>query len=255
MESGLHISLSAERLFTLWGFPITNSLIMEWLVIVAILLSAYLFGLSLKLNPGRTQAGVEQFYEYLMDMIASTLGSRQLAERYFPLIATIFIFILTANLFEFLPIIGPITAGGVPLLHTATSDLYTTLALAIIAFFVIEVSGVLTLGLLKYGSKFVNFKGGAMGFAVGLIEIIGNLARLISFSFRLFGAVFAGEVLLLVIAYFIPYVASVPFMAFEAFVGLLQAAVFALLTMAFIKLSIDEPHGGERHEGDAVGAH
>ena len=90
-----------------------------------------------------------------------------------------------------------------------------------------------------------------MGFAVGLLEVIGNLARLISFSFRLFGAIFAGEVLLLVIGYFIPYAAPVPLMAFEAFIGLLQAAVFAILTMAFIKLAIDEPHGSH----DAHAAH
>ncbi|MEK7068553.1 MAG: F0F1 ATP synthase subunit A, partial [Patescibacteria group bacterium] len=81
-----------------------------------------------------------------------------------------------------------------------------------------------------------------MGFAVELLELIGNLARLISFSFRLFGAIFAGEVLLLVIAHFLPYIAPVPFMAFEVFIGILQAAVFAILTMAFIKIAVEEPH-------------
>jgi F-type H+-transporting ATPase subunit a len=109
------------------------------------------------------------------------------------------------------------------------------------------VSGILALGILKYGSKFVNFSGGAMGFIVGLLEIIGNLARLVSLSFRLFGAIFAGEVLLLVIGAFVPYFLPVPLMAFELFIGLLQAAIFAILTLAYIKLALEEPHGGKSH--------
>ena len=149
-------------------------------------------------------------------------------------------------MFDFLPIFGSIGLHRgnmfVPLLHPVNADLNTTLSLAIISFFVIELSGILTLGVLKYGSKFVNVTGGAMNFIVGLLELIGNLARLISFSFRLFGAVFAGEVLLLVIGSFVPYLLPVPLMAFEMFIGLLQAGIFAILTLAFIKLAIAEPH-------------
>jgi F-type H+-transporting ATPase subunit a len=247
MESGLHITLASERLFTVLGFPVTNSLVTTWIVMAVLLLAAWLLGKSLHMKPGRIQAGVEEFFEYLLGMIEATLGSRALALRYFPLIATIFVFILAANLFDFLPIFGSIGfARGdefIPLFHAVNADLNTPLALAIISFFVIEVSGIATLGVLKYGGKFINIHGGAMMFAVGLLELVGNLARLISFSFRLFGAIFAGEVLLLVIAHFLPYIASVPFMAFEAFIGLLQAAVFAILTLAFIKIAIEEPHG------------
>jgi F-type H+-transporting ATPase subunit a len=198
------------------------------------------------MKPGRMQGGIEMFFEYLLEMMEDTLGSRALAERYFPLIMTIFVFIFAANLFDFLPIFGSIgfTHEGefVPLFHAVNADLNTTLALAIISFLVIEASGIVTLGVLKYGGKFINIRGGAMMFAVGLIELVGNVARLISFSFRLFGAIFAGEVLLLVITHFLPYIASVPFMAFEAFIGLLQAAVFAILTLAFIKIAVEEPH-------------
>lgn len=251
MEEGLHISLSSERLATLWGLPITNSLITTWVVMAVLLLGGYLLGKSLRMKPGRFQAGVENFFEYLLEMIEDTLGSRELALRYFPLIMTIFLFIFTANLFDFLPIFGSIgfTRGDefVPLFHAVNGDLNTPLSLAIISFLVIEASGIFTLGVLKYGGKFINIRGGMMMFFVGLLEIIGNIARLVSFSFRLFGAIFAGEVLLLVIAHFLPYIASVPFMAFEAFIGLLQAAVFAILTLAFIKIAIDEPHGSAEH--------
>lgn len=271
MEEGLHIALASERLFTLWGLPITSSLLTAWLVMATLLVAAFVLRRKLSLVPGRIQAGIEMFFEYLLGMIEATLGTRELAVRYFPLIATIFIFIFTANMFDFLPIYGTVGVvdhdhhGLVPLFHAVNADLNSTLALAIISFLVIEVSGIMTLGALKYGSKFVNFNGGAMGFAVGLLELIGNLARLISFSFRLFGAIFAGHVLLMVVGTFLPYIAPVPLMAFEMFIGLLQAAVFAILTMAFIKIAIDEPHG-DSHEnkqsshgagstGQAHGAH
>lgn len=254
MDEGLHIALASERLFTVWGWPITSSLLTAWLVMATLLLGAWLLRRRLSLVPGKIQAGIEMFFEYLLGMIEQTLGSRALALRYFPLIATIFLFIFTANMFDFLPLYGTVGIvdeehhGLIPLFHAANADLNTTLALAIISFLVIEISGIVTLGALKYGSKFVNVSGGAMGFAVGLLELIGNLARLISFSFRLFGAIFAGHVLLLVVGTFVPLVVPVPLMAFEMFIGLLQAAVFAILTMAFIKIAIDEPHGShEQH--------
>lgn len=257
MESGLHITLAAERLFTVWGFPVTNSTLAMWLVILLLVGVGALVSRRVSLVPGRLQNLFEMVFEYLLDMMERTLGSRALALRYFPFITTIFLFVLVANWLHFLPIFGTITVEHghemVPLFHGVNADLNSTLALAIISFFVIELSGILTLGVLKYGSKFVNFTGGAMMFVVGLLELIGNLARLISFSFRLFGAIFAGEVLLMVVGTFVPYFLPVPLMAFEAFIGLLQAAIFAILTLAFIKLAIDEPHGAEKHI--AAGAH
>jgi F-type H+-transporting ATPase subunit a len=86
-----------------------------------------------------------------------------------------------------------------------------------------------------------------MGFFVGILELLGNLARLISFSFRLFGNIFAGHVLILVIVFFLPFFVPVPLMLFEVFVGFLQAAIFALLTLVFIKLAVEPPHGEEAH--------
>ncbi|MEK7109508.1 MAG: FoF1 ATP synthase subunit a [Patescibacteria group bacterium] len=246
MDTGLHISLAAERVGTFLGLPITNTLIAAWVVIAVLVLVGLLVRRNLSLVPGKLQNAFEMLIEYVFNMMEQTFGSRVLAARYFPFIATIFIFILASNLFDFLPIFG--TFGFyhgeefIPFFHPVNADLNTTLALAIISFFVIEVSGILTLGVLKYGSKFVNLKAGAMMFVVGLLELIGNLARLISFSFRLFGAIFAGEVLLMVVGTFVPYFLPVPLMAFEAFIGLLQAGIFAILTMAFIKIAVEEPH-------------
>jgi len=219
---------------------------MAWIVIALLFILGIIIKKRISLIPGKLQNAVEAVFEYIFNLIEETLGSRKLANRYFPLIATIFIFILLANVLEFNPFAESVLvrSGGeyVPLIHTVSSDLNSTLALAIISFFAIELSGIFTLGFLKYASKFVNFKGGFMGFMIGLIEIIGNLARLISLSFRLFGAIFAGEVLVLIISKFVPLILPVPLMAFETFIGVLQAGIFAILTLAFIKIAITEPH-------------
>ena len=259
MEDKLHIMLAAEKIGNIFGLPVTNTLITTWLVIGLLIILGIVVRKKIALVPGKLQNALEMLIEYFFGLVEETLDSRRLAKRYFPLIATIFIFILAGNLFDFLPLFGTIgiyhNEEFIPLLHPVNAALNSTLALAIISFFVIELSGIFTLGFLKYGSKFVNFKGGAMGFMIGLIEIIGNLARLISLSFRLFGAIFAGEVLLLVIGAFVPLFLPVPLMAFEIFIGILQAGIFAVLTLAFIKLAIAEPHGSETVYGEKKMAH
>ena len=246
MEQGLHITLAAERLFNVWGFPITNATLAMWLVTAVLVVVGVLVGRRPSLIPGKVQNAFEMLFEYLLGLYEQTLESRRLAVRYFPFITTLFLFIVAANLLGFLPIYGPLQlARGeehAALFHPSTADLNTTLALAIISFVVIELSGILTLGVLKYSSKFITIQAGVMGFIVGLLELVGNVARLVSFSFRLFGAIFAGEVLLLVVGTFVPYFLPVPLMAFEAFIGVLQAAIFAILTLAFIKIAIQEPH-------------
>jgi len=232
----LEISIGAEKIFEVAGFPVTNTLLTSWLVVAFFIIVSQLIVRKVQLIPAGIQNVSEFVVEGVLGLMGGVLGSRSIAEKYFPLIATIFIFILASNLFDFLPIFGSFGFHRgeefIPFFHPVNADLNTTLALAIISFFVIEVSGILTLGVLKYGSKFVNVRAGAMMFVVGLLELIGNLARLISFSFRLFGAIFAGEVLLMVVGTFVPYFLPVPLMAFEAFIGLLQAAIFAILTLA-----------------------
>ncbi|HYD93479.1 MAG TPA: F0F1 ATP synthase subunit A [Candidatus Paceibacterota bacterium] len=244
--SAIHVVLKAEPIFSIGGFDITNALLLTWITMAVLVLFAYFFGKSLKVVPGKLQAGIEWAFEGVLSFMEETLGSRALAERFFPLIATIFLFVFIANELAFIPGVGSLMVGDVPLFRAPAADLNFTLALAIISFLTIEVTGILTLGLLKYGGKFVNLKS-PVDFAVGIIELISNLGRLISFSFRLFGNIFAGEVMILVAIFFLPYVLPVPLMAFEVFVGLIQAVVFSMLTLFFIKLAIMEPHGEEAH--------
>jgi len=245
--SGLHITLAAEELFSVWGLPVTNTLLTVWVVIALLLLAGYLVGRRVRLIPGKVQNAFEMLFEFVFNYIEETLGSRALAERFFPLIVTLFLFIFAANLFEFLPFVESIGIRHgeefIPLLRSANTDLNVTLALALIVFLTIEITGVVVLGFLKYWSKFVNLKGGVLGFLIGLIEFVSNLARLISFSFRLFGNIFAGEVLLIITGFLVPYVVPVPFLMLELFVGFVQALVFAMLTTVFLGIATASEHG------------
>lgn len=244
--SGIHIVLKAEEVFSLFGFPITNSLLMTWLTMAVLLVFAFLFRREIALIPGKLQAGVEWMFEGVLNYMTEVLEDEKLARRFFPLIMTIFLFVLVANELAFLPGIGSVGVdnghGGLtPLLRAPSADLNMTLALAAISFFTIEIAGAAALGFFKYGSRYINFSS-PLNFAVGLIELVSNVGRLISFSFRLFGNVFAGEVMIVVAMFFVAYLLPVPLMAFEVFVGFIQAVVFAMLTLFFIKLSVMDPH-------------
>jgi len=256
-ESGLHVALAAERVGTLWGLPITNTLIAAWAVMAVLLIAAFFVGRAPNLLPTKLQNLFEMMVEFVLDFMERTLGDRSLAMKYFPLVATIFLFIFTSNLFDFLPFFGSLGiqhgAELIPLFRPVNTDLNVTLALAVIAVFAVEFAGITALGFFTYAGKFFTFRGRGianrlLNFFVGILEFVSEVSRLISFSFRLFGNVFAGEVLLGVIALFVPYGVPVPLMAFELFVGFIQAVVFAMLTLFFIKMAVAAPHTDEHHE-------
>ncbi|KND49545.1 MAG: F-type H+-transporting ATPase subunit a [Parcubacteria bacterium C7867-008] len=245
MEKGIHVVLKAEQLGTFLGLPITNSLIMTWIVMAVLIGFALIFRSKLAMIPGKLQAGVEWLFESVLNYMTETLEDEKMARKFFPLIMTIFLFLLVANELAFLPGVGSIgiTEHGefLPFLRAPSADLNLTLALAIISFLTIEITGIVALGFYKYAGKYVNFSS-PVNFVVGIIELLSNLGRLISFSFRLFGNIFAGEVMILVAGFFVAYLLPVPLMAFEVFVGFIQAVVFSMLTLFFIKLAIMDPH-------------
>lgn len=245
-QSGIHIALAAEKIGSFLGVPITNTLLMSWVVLTILVLIALTLGVRVRMVPGRVQTLFEWVLSSVHEYVAETLESKDLARRFFPLLMTIFLFIFTANLIEFTPGIGSIGffhANGefTPLLRSVNTDLNVTLTLALISFFVIEITGVAVMGAWNYSQKFFNFHS-PINFAVGMIELIGDLVRVVSLSFRLFGNILAGEVLIVVATYFLPYLAPVPLMLFETFIGFLQAAIFSLLTLFFIKLAVTEAH-------------
>ncbi|MDA1256324.1 MAG: F0F1 ATP synthase subunit A [Chloroflexi bacterium] len=134
----------------------------------------------------------------------------------------------------------------VPYLRGANTDVNTTLAIALVAMVTVQIWGFRSLGFRGYGGKFINIRQGPIFFAVGLLEIIGELARTVSFTFRLFGNMFAGEVLLVAMAFLFPLIGIVPFIGLELFVGVIQAFIFAMLTLVFgVMATIG--HGEEEH--------
>ncbi len=242
MEEGIHVSIKAEELTQWMGVPITNTLIMSWIVVALLVLLAFVIKRNVKLVPGKFQIVMETMFGGAQQFVADSLESETLAKRFTPFLVTLFLFILIGNWLEFIPGVESIvfhTAEGheVPLLRAINTDLNIPLALAIIAFITIEITGITVLGVWKYAGKFFNFHS-PVGFFVGLLELLSEMIRLISFSFRLFGNIFAGSVLVMIITFLAPYAIPAPFILFEVFVGLIQAAVFALLTLFFIKLAI-----------------
>ena len=164
---------------------------------------------------------------------------------FFPFLGSLFLFIILSNWFGLLPGVESIVLkkGGesIPLLRGTTADLNVPLALALLTFIVIQWSGIKYIGFLEYAKKFINFKN-PMTVFVGLLEIISEFSKIISFAFRLFGNIFAGEVLIAVIAFLIPVLASFPFLALEVFVGFIQALVFSMLAAVFLNTAMAKTH-------------
>jgi len=243
---GISVKLAPYVVGEVFGVPLTATLITTWVSMILLIALAFIATRKIAMVPGRTQSIAEVLVGGVYDYMDSVLESRDMARKYFPVVMTIFLFILTLNWVGLLPgvtAIGYYTeqAKFIPFLYPAATDLNITIAFAIIAFLTIEIAGVLALGLWRYTGKFINFSS-PLAFVIGIIELISELARLISFSFRLFGNIFAGKTLLVVIMFFVPYIVPVPLIAFEVFVGFIQAFVFAILTLFFIKLAAEAPH-------------
>ena len=132
----------------------------------------------------------------------------------------------------------------VPFLRGASTDLNTTLAIALVAMTTVQIWGFMTLGFRGYGKRFLDFRGGPFKLFVGILEIFGEIARVVSFTFRLFGNMFAGEVLLIAMGFLLPLIGLIPFLGLELFVGLIQAFIFAMLTLVFGAIAVT-PHGEE----------
>ena len=248
----LHISIAAEKIGEILGFPISNSLLTTWLVMAVILLFAYFATKKISVVPSKLQSIAELLVGGLHDFFAGVVGQKHI-NQFFPLIGSLFIFIIFANWFGLLPGVGTIgffkTVGEekefIPLLRGATADLNTTLALAVVSVVAIQYYGFKTVGS-HYTTRFINLKD-PISFFLGILEIISEFSKIVSFAFRLFGNIFAGEVLLAVIAFLVPFIVPLPFLFLEIFVGFIQALVFSMLTAVFLNVAVSH-EGGESHE-------
>ncbi len=253
----MNISLAAEPLFYIGSFAFTNSLL------VGLIVSLFFCGLAFIISrrqladvPQGLQNVVEVILEGALSFIESVTANREQAKRFLPLTATIFFFVLLSNWIGLLPGVGTIGLNQihnghpvlVPFLRSTSADLNATLAIALISVLGTQIFGIAALGFFKQAAKYINlgslFKNFSFQniilFFVGILEIISEVAKVVSFSFRLFGNVFAGEVLLIVVATLVPYLAPIPFLFLEVFVGFVQALVFSLLTLVFLTIATVE---------------
>ncbi len=267
----MHISIAAEELFRIGPVPVTNSLLVTYLTILLFIIIVIMIRAKKNIIPAGIQNVVEYIMEYFYNLICEVFGSEEKGRKFFPLIMTIFLFVLIINWFGLLPGVGSIgfykedkhaqtehhiehkeVSGEetneaeikehkifVPLFRGASADLNTTLALALISVIFTQIYSIQILGFKGFIKRFIKLKNPIM-FFVGILELIAEIAKIISFSFRLFGNIFAGEVLLTVMLFLLPFIVPLPFLALEIFVGVIQAIIFSFLTLFFIKIATSE---------------
>lgn len=240
-------TLASETIFSLGSFEVRNTLITALLTLILLLM----VGLLLRrkkyaLIPTGIQNLVEVVIEGLFKFFSGIVGDEKKTKKFFSIVATIFIYVLVSNWMGLFPGFGSIGLKEVhegqevlvPILRSTYADVNMTFALALISVTACQIFGVAMLGLRGYGGKFfVNPLKNPIGTFVGFLELISEFAKMISFSFRLFGNIFAGEVLLLVMSFLVPFIAPLPFYGLEIFVGFIQALVFAFLTLIFLKMA------------------
>jgi F-type H+-transporting ATPase subunit a len=279
--TGLHISISAEKLFSVGNLVITNSMFTS--LIVSAILIAFAFAVNSQLKKTSKPKGLQNFAEFIIEALHSLVhgvtGDLKKTRLFFPFIASFFLWILVNNWLGLLPGVGTIRMiekpeteiliedtqktsslieqthasepldevsknlttdqehgpKYVPVFRPGTADLNTTLALAIFSIAVTQFFGIKFLHL-SYFKKFFNFSNPLMTF-VGILELVSEFAKIVSFAFRLFGNIFAGEVLLAVMAFLLPIVVPMPFYGLELFVGFIQALVFSMLSLVFFNMA------------------
>jgi F-type H+-transporting ATPase subunit a len=284
----LHISVAAEPVACLGGeraspeacasgIPLTNSLLLTIITDLLLVLTIVFGARNMQLIPRGFQNIVESIVGGFFNFAQSI--DRKNVAKFFPFCASVFIFVLYANMLGLIPGIGSIgvcvpeaheAAAApaaehkanlfaswpaaceegtilVPYLRAPSADLNVTTAWALTSVFLIQVFGFQALGV-GYLTKFFNFREGAMGAIIGILELISEVVRIIAFAFRLFGNIFAGEVVLVVMAFLLPYVLPLPFYGLELFVAFIQAVIFSVLSLVFMSLAT-QAHGGHEEHG------
>jgi len=265
-----HPQLPAEPIFHIFNFAVSNTIIATWITMaVLIILFILAFGRS-RLIPTRIQSVFETLLGFVYNLVIGIAGEKD-GRRFFPLVATIFLFVGFNAWLALVPGYGSILVhtheGEAELIRGANTDLNTTLALALVTFCVTEFIGLkrLHLGYLKkffvfggmwngikklfkgkIGQAAMEFLSGFIGFFTGIIELLGEFIRIVSLTFRLFGNMTAGEILLISITYLLPFLVPIIFYGLEILVGFIQALVFAGLTIVYISLAVAS-HSSEEH--------
>ncbi len=248
-----HISLASETIFTVAGIPITNSMLLGLIGYSLVLI--LLFYVASSVRRGRMNklvVGIQWIYEVLLDTIEQVIPDQKTARRLAPLVITMFFCIIINYWLGVLPFVGDaVTIHGTPLLRPLPSDMNVTFALAIISMIMAQIYAIRVHGVFGNVKRYLrNPIKDPTGSFEGILEFIAEFSRGTALSLRLFGNVFAGEVLLLMVGYLSSYLAPLTlpaFMLFEIFMGAIQAYVFFMLTTVFVSLAVAS-HGDDHHE-------
>ncbi len=266
-EEGHHeheITLAAEPIIEVGPLTVTNSLFSAWIVVLFLVIISLVIRKNLKKVPRGLQNIVEIILEGALNLADSITNDRKKTNVLFPIAFSFFIFILFNNWLGLLPGIGTIGflehgTTFVPFLRGGTADLNTTLGLALLGVIFTHGAAIVSIGAWKHLNKFVGIKlileipkkmfkdptiliVNPIKVFVGVIEIIGEIAKVASLAFRLFGNIFAGEVLLVSMAAIFAYIVPIPFMFLEVIVGIIQALIFGMLILVFGTIAMSDDH-------------
>ncbi len=275
----MSVPVAAEQLTKIGELPITNALFTTWIVVALFVVLAWLLSRDRREVPRGIQNFFEALIEFALGFMDQVTHDRARSRKFLPIVGTLFPLILVANWMGLLPGVGSIGMWGlvhgkkelIPLIRPAMSDLNMTLALGVSSVVISHIFGIMTLGVLKHWGKFIQIEGigralftiikkpsgaaimglftAAIELGVGFIELISEAAKMVSLSLRLFGNIFAGEVLLHVLSSLVAWLMPTPFMFMELIVGTVQALVFSMLTLVYLTLATESPHGTEeKHE-------
>lgn len=257
------LKLPAEEVFHLFGFPITNSIVGAWFSIIVLVGVSYAITRRLKLIPARGQSMLEFALGALLNFCQSVAGEKN-GRQFFPVVATIFLFVIMNAWLSLLPGFGSILITNVEgetvyLLRGANTDINMPLALALMSFVAVGYFGIRSLGGFSYLGRFVNvsqffrsvgqlFRGklragisgmftGVIDIFIGILEAMSTFVRIVSFTFRLFGNMTAAKILILSATFLIPWVFALPFYGLELLIGFIQAIIFGGLTLVFLTIA------------------
>jgi F-type H+-transporting ATPase subunit a len=278
-EVGHESTLYAEPIFHIGDFTVSNALFTSWIVVFILIVVSVVIRFKIKKTPKGIQNLSEIIIEGALPLCDQVTNDRKITEKAFPIVVAIFMFVLLNNWLGILPVggFGLIESGEhgkmfIPIIRSGTADINGTLPLAILSVLGANLFGIFSIGLWKTINKFFNFNvigsilkkikkdpfvimTAPIMFAVGLIEFVGEFAKVASLSFRLFGNVFAGEVLLASMGAIFAYLLPTPFILLEVFVGLIQAFIFAILTLVYYTISSldhDEDHDEKNHNKEEL---
>ncbi len=256
----MHIpEISPDVLFFLGPLPVTNTIINVWIGICLLLFLGVYLKKHLNLRPGKVQNVCEFFLELILGLFDQVTSDRKRTLKFLPIVGTVFIFILFSNWLGLIPGTGSIIYENKMIFRPANTDFNMVIIMTLFVLIASHLYGLFAVGVFTYIGKFIQIKTlllslkkgpiaiftAIVEMGVGFIEIISEMAKVLSLSFRLFGNIFAGEVLITVMSSLVSFFVPVPFMFLELLVGLIQAGVFAILSLVYLNIAITEPHHNE----------